>query len=155
MRSVITTVTWAAVATAIAILTGPMTSAGADPGDTLEGGCGVNGIVTGGTAYEGVIYVDSVSREASGTPAGATVVCWMQDDGAEKDGTRLITTGRFGQLNAAHISFTTNAGDEVSLCMQVTFVDGSTWTGPDGTNPDCKPVMYIPIPPQARFSTRI
>jgi hypothetical protein len=50
------------------------------------------------------------------------------------------------QLNSAQISFAAGDTDAVALCQQVTFDDGSTWVGPDGTNPDC-PAATVAGPP--------
>jgi hypothetical protein len=139
-----------AIAAVVTAVIAPMTSANADPGDTLRGGCGFYtdnaGPLTSGT-NEGVIYDLSVSQEASGGPSAATVQCWIDVNGVEQPGTRISATGTAVQATQAQISFTAVDGDQVNECMQVTFADGSRWVGADGTNPDCPAATSVTVPP--------
>lgn len=131
---------WIAAATAAVALAGPATSAGADQGDTLNGGCffdtNENALLTGG-ANVGVIYDVSVSRHASGLPSNATVTCWIEVNGVEAPDTRISESGTGVQAGSEVISFASTDTDVVSICQQVTFGDRSTWVGPTGTNPSC------------------
>jgi len=104
---------------------------------------------------QGVIYDASVSREASGGPSFATVECWIDVNGVKQDSTDLIVSGTGTQQGARDVMFTAGDTDAVSLCTKVTFDpnDGSTWVGPDGTNPDCAGPASIQIPPQIVFDT--
>ena len=123
-----------------AVLIAPATSARADAGDTLHGGCGYtddfqNTVVDG--QHAGVIYLSSVTLHASGLPSTATVSCWIEVDGVEAPNTRITETDTGVQTGERVISFTARDDQLNALCQQVTFADGSTWTGFDGTNPDC------------------
>jgi hypothetical protein len=112
----------------------PLTSASADQGDTLKGGCGFDtnqNILTAG-ADQGVIYVTALSQEASGTPSTATVTCWIDVNGYEQPGTRISETGTGLITGVVQISFSSVTGDTVTECQQVVFADGSSWTARDG-----------------------
>jgi hypothetical protein len=126
---------WGALALTVTALAVPTSSANADPGDTLKGGCGFdtnqNAILTRG-ANQGVIYVTALSQEASGTPSTATVTCWIDVNGVEQPGTRLSSTGNGVIAGLAEISFSSVTGDNITECQRVTFDDGSTWTAKDG-----------------------
>lgn len=152
------------IAVTVMALTGSVTVAYADQGDTLKGGCGfatdqdgtvdtgMNGAATSGQ-NQGVIYDLSVSQEALGTPSDATVACWIDVNGVPQNGTRIDAAGNGVQADSAQISFAATDTDIVSLCQQVTFDDGSEWVGPDGTDPDCPAVTTIQIPPQVVVDT--
>ena len=116
------------------------TSTHADAGDTLRGGClfntTANAILTGGQNV-GLIADLSVTQHADATPSSAIVSCWIEVNGVEAPGTRITTSGLGVQEGEALISFTASDVDVVAECQAVTFADGSTWTGQDGTNPDC------------------
>lgn len=131
----------ACVAIAITALVGPVIAASADQGDTLKGGCGSNttenSILTNGQ-NQGVIYVAALSQEATGLPSTATVSCWIDVNGVEQPGTRITSTGSGVIAGQQQISFSSVVGDVVVECQQVVFADGSIWTGPDGTNPECQ-----------------
>lgn len=123
-------------ATVLAFVT-PITSASADQGDTLTGGCG---------ASTGYIYVAAYSQEASGTPSTATVSCWIDVNGVEQPGTRLTVTGSGVIAGAAEIVYSSAEDDVVSECQQVTFADGSTWTAKDGNvGTDCMRATSITL----------
>jgi hypothetical protein len=145
----------ALAATVMAMVT-PMTAASADQGDTLKGGCSFDtneqAQVTNGQ-NQGVIADLSVSQEASGGPSGATVQCWIDVNGVEAPGTRISASGNGVQANSAQITFAASETDAVSECEQVTFDDGSTWVGADGTNPDCPAATQTQIPPQVVIDT--
>src|SRR4029077_6182139 len=127
----------------------PLTSASADQGDTLRGGCGFNTTqqqaLTNGQ-NQGVIYRAATSHEASGLPSTATVSCWIDVNGVEMAGARITVTGNGAIAGQQQISFTSTAGDTINECQQVTFADGSTWPAPDGNGGvDC-PVAVEPPP---------
>ena len=129
------------IATTAMSVVAPMTTAGADPGDTVQGGCffntDENQTVTGG-ANVGVIGDASVTRHASGLPSNATVSCWIEVNGVEASGTRITESGTGVQTGVQQIAFAATPEDAIAECQQVTFEDGSTWAGgPFGTNPDC------------------
>jgi len=140
----------ACVAIAITALVGPAIAASADQGDTVKGGCGFNAtqnaILTNGQ-NEGLIYDASETQEATGTPSGATVQCWIDVNGIEGPATRISASGFATQSSSKQISYYAGTTDTVTLCQQVTFDDGATWLGPDGTNPDCRVVIGPPQPP--------
>ena len=130
-----------AVVATVLTLVAAGTSASADPGDTLLGGCAFNttenAILTAGQNV-GVLFDVSVSREASGLPSTAQVTCWIEVNGVEAPHTRLTESGTGVQVGQRLISFASNDGDVVDQCTQVTFDDGSTWTAPDGSvGTDC------------------
>ena len=135
----------ALAATVMALVT-PMTSASADPGDTVSGGCGFNtdenATATNGQ-NEGVIYDLSATQHADHTPSGATVQCWIDVNGVEAGGTRISASGTGVQANAANISFSATDTDIITECELVTFDDGSTPFGPD-----CPGATTLQIPPQ-------
>ena len=137
------------LAALLVTLATPVTSAHADQGDTLKGGCGMYS--EGGSGQnppqQGIIYESSTSQEASGGPSGATVSCWIDVNGAEQPGTRITAAGTGEQSGAAQISYHASDTDAVNICQQVTFWDGSTWVGRDGTNPDCPAVTEAEFPP--------
>jgi hypothetical protein len=139
-------------ATVMAMVT-PLTSASADQGDTLTGGCGFDTnqqqTATNG-ANQGVIYVRAISQEASKAPSTATVSCWIDVNGVEQGGTRLTVTGNGAIVGEQQISFASVDGDAINECQQVTFADGSTWTAADGNvGTDCPAATEVTIPPQA------
>jgi hypothetical protein len=140
-----------ALAGSVMALVAPMTVANADQGDTLKGGChfSTNQQQTATNGQnEGAIADLSVSQEASGGPSGATVKCWIDVNGVEAPGTEISASGNGVQQASAQISFAAGDTDAVALCQQVSFDDGSTWVGPDGTNPDCPAAIETQIPPQ-------
>jgi hypothetical protein len=142
----------ALAATVMALVT-PMTSASADQGDTLKGGCGFNtdenAVATNG-ANQGTIYVAAVSQEASGGPSTATVSCWIDVNGVEQGGTRLTVTANGVIAGQQSITYSSIPGDSISECQQVTFADGSTWTAADGNvGTDCPAATEVTFPPQA------
>jgi hypothetical protein len=127
-----------AIAATVISLVAPLT-ASADQGDTLHGGCFLltaeQQALTNG-ATEGNFSGLAIAQHADATPAGASVSCWIDVNGAEAYGTRLDFRAGGASANR-HVSFNANPSDTVSVCMQVWFDDGSAWTGADGTNPDC------------------
>jgi hypothetical protein len=145
----------ALAATVMAMVT-PMTAASADQGDTLKGGCSFDtnrqATATNGQ-NQGVIADLSVSQEASGGPSGATVECWINVNGVAAPGTDIVASGSGVQANSAQISYSAGDTDAVALCQKVTFDDGSSWVGPDGTNPDCPAATSTQIPPQVVIDT--
>jgi hypothetical protein len=142
-----------ALAASVLAFVTPMTSASADQGDTLKGGCGFNtdeqATATNGQ-FQGVEYVLAFSQEAAGTPSTATVSCWIDVNGVEQPGTRITATGNGAIAGQAQISYSAVDGDAVNQCQQVTFADGSTWTASDGNvGTDCPAATQVTIPPQA------
>ncbi|MDQ1698676.1 MAG: hypothetical protein QOG34_539 [Frankiaceae bacterium] len=154
MRKTIRKAASVAIATALLTLAAPLTSANADYGDTIKGGCGFaalnNSTLTGGANNTGVIYDVSVSQEQNGLPSGATVQCWIEVNGVYQLGTDIFASGNPIQDNAQQIMFNAYPGDSVALCQSVSFWDPSTWTAPDGNvGIDCQPATSIGFPPQA------
>ena len=105
------------------------TSASADPGDHLTGGCGFNtdsqATLTGGQNV-GVIYELSLSQHATGLPSTASVACWIEVNGVEAPFTRISATGTGVQEAEALISFTAGPADTVLMCQSVSFADDGT-----------------------------
>ncbi|MDQ1684575.1 MAG: hypothetical protein QOC82_1312 [Frankiaceae bacterium] len=129
--------TWiAGAATAMAIVA-QGTAAHADTtGDQLKGGCSLIVVkaspVTGNT-FNGFINEASVSLDGSNNPTTATVQCWVQVNGVEAPYTHLNTGGFGFEEGSLSTAYTATATDVVQLCQQVSFLDGSTWTAPDGS----------------------
>lgn len=146
-----------AVTATLVALAAPFSVAHADPGDTLRGGCSLDTepdtVLTVDGRVNGVISDLSLSQEASGGPSGATVECWVQVDGVEAPGTRVVAAGDGVQANAASITFDPGQYDDATLCQQVTFDDGSTWADPNGENPVCFGSAGPQFPPQVVFDT--
>jgi hypothetical protein len=128
-------VTLGAVAATVIGLVVPITSATADEGDTFKGGCALSIQNETSGQNQGVIADLSLSQEASAGPSGATVKCWIEVNGSKAPGTEVVAAGTGVQEGEAQISYAAGDTDIVALCQQVTFADGSTWVGPDGTNP--------------------
>lgn len=125
----------AIAATVLTLVAAGTSSARADTGDQLKGGCGFDTDTQPtltGDQNVGVIYEASVSLHATGLPSYATVACWIEVNGVEAPGTRTGQSGTGVQEGEATISFTASALDQVQLCQQVTFADGSTWVAQDG-----------------------
>jgi len=155
MRTTARKASWIAVATTVMALLAPVTSAHADYGDTLKGGCGFatvgNATLTSG-ANTGLIYDVSLSQEQNGLPSGADVQCWIEVNGEIQPGTWLLASGSGVQENHQQISFNAFDGDIVSLCQSVSFWDPSTWTAPDGNvGTDCQAATSLQFPPQAIY----
>jgi len=144
--------TLAAAGVMLTALVGAGPAAQADPGDTLRGGCAFatdhNDTTLNNGQNRGVIYDLSASQEASGAPSGATVTCWIDVNGSEYPGTRVVASGNGVQASSARVAFVADDLDAVALCQQVTFDDGSTWVSPDGNNPDCPATAGPQFPPQ-------
>jgi hypothetical protein len=130
----------AIVATVLTLVAAGTSSARADEGDQLKGGCGFDTnsqpTLTGGQNV-GVMYEASVSLHASGLPSTATVSCWIEVNGVEAPGTRTSQSGNGVQEGEATLSFTASGNDQVQLCQQVTFADGSTWVQDGNVGIDC------------------
>jgi len=130
----------AIAATFLTLMAAGTSSAHADTGDQLKGGCGFDtnsqATLTGGQNV-GIIYDVSVSLHASGLPSTATVACWIEVNGVESPGTRINASGTGVQEGEATISFASSDTDQVQLCQQVTFADGSTWTQDGNVGIDC------------------
>lgn len=146
-----------AVAAAVISIVSVVTPASADPGDTLNGGCGSTGltdvtVTNGQTAV--VIYEASTSQEASGGPSTATVSCWIEINGVEGPSGRLTVTGNGAQSGQTATSYYASSTDVVLLCQQVSFEDGSTWTAPDGNvGKDCIAGSRAPVPTLAAYGS--
>lgn len=140
MRRTPRTVRGAIAATALMLVAAGTSAAHADAGDQLKGGCGFDTDTQPtltGDQNVGVIHDASVSLHASGLPSTATVACWIEVNGVEAPGTRINQSGTGLQEGEATISFTASPLDQVQLCQQVTFADGSTWTQDGNVGIDC------------------
>jgi len=141
------------VAAAVISVVSVMSPASADPGDTLNGGCGwtpladVDPTVTQGQTVV-AIYESSTSQEASGGPSTATVYCWIEINGVELPSGSLTATGNGAQSGQTETSYSASSTDVVLLCQRVSFDDNSTWTAPDGNvGTDCIASSRAPVPP--------
>lgn len=128
--------TWiAGAAVAVAVLA-QGTAAQAATGDRIIGGCGIavaKATPVTGDSFNGTIYELSVSLDGSNSPINAKVNCWVEVNGVEAPFTHL-NTGGFGlQEGMLQTAYTATATDAVSLCQQVSFLDGTTWTTPTTT----------------------
>ena len=117
-----------AVAAAILAVGAPTTSASADPGDHLVGGCYFNTDQNSPVTNDqnvGVIGGLAIALHADGTPSGATVSCWIDVNGTEAPGSRHTFTTPPGVDGPWPLSFSASDRDWVTLCEEVTFDDGS------------------------------
>jgi len=128
--------TWiAGTAVAVAIVA-QGTAAMADTGNQLIGGCGLavaKASPVTGDRFDGVIYEASVSLDGSNSPINATVQCWVEVNGVEAPFTHLNTGGFGFQEGTLSTAYTALATDVVSLCQEVSFLNGTTWTTPTTT----------------------
>jgi hypothetical protein len=136
--------TFLAGAATVVALVGTGTAAHATTGDQLIGGCGVQVSQVSTVApdrYDGEIFEASLALDGSNSPTGAQVSCWIDVNGVEAPISRLNTGGFADQWGEKSLSYTATSTDVVTLCQQVTFLDGSTWTAADGNvGTDCQPI---------------
>lgn len=133
---VVATTTIAAVVTVAA----PALAAG---GDTITGGCFAN--VHRDTALtnqqnQGILGDLSVTRDLNG-PVSATVTCFIEVNGTEAPGTRLVADGDGVQANATQIAYAAGPTDVVELCQDVHFADGFD------TGLACSPTVNVVVVP--------
>jgi hypothetical protein len=78
--------------------------------------------------YTGTINVASTTSSSTGVPEGATVTCFLEENGAEIPATRMVVAGGNGAQNGSQqIQFSADwLSDTVSLCRQVFYDDGET-----------------------------
>jgi len=137
------------VAAAVMVLGLPMTSASADAGDAITGGCSFNTdsnqTVTQGQ-NEGVIDATAFMQTSAKTPdAGAAVHCKIQVNGVDAPGTQIDVAANAAGIvqGQAQISFDDQDGTLPSgLCEKDDWGDGDT------TGWVCRPSIVIQIPPQ-------
>ena len=137
------------VAAAVMVLGLPMTSASADAGDAITGGCSFNTdsnqTVTQGQ-NEGVIDATAFMQTSAKTPdAGAAVHCKIQVNGVDAPGTQIDVAANAAGIvqGQAQISFDDQDGTLPSgLCEKDDWGDGDT------TGWVCQPSIEIQIPPQ-------
>jgi len=137
------------VAAAVMVLGLPMTSASADAGDAITGGCSFNTdsnqTVTQGQ-NEGVIDATAFMQTSAKTPdAGASVHCKIQVNGVDAPGTQIDVAANAAGIvqGQAQISFDDQDGTLPSaLCEKDDWGDGDTsgWV--------CQGSIEIQIPPQ-------
>jgi hypothetical protein len=137
------------VAAAVMVLGLPMTSASADAGDSVHGGCSFNTDsqqqVTQGQ-NNGAIEVTALMLTSANTPdAGASVDCKIQVNGVDAPGTEIDVAANAAGLvqGQAQISFDDQNGTLPSaLCEKDNWGDGDTsgWV--------CQGSTEIQIPPQ-------
>jgi len=138
------------VAAAVMVMGLPMTSASADAGDTIHGGCSFN-TDSNQTATQGqntgVIEATAISLTSANTPdAGASVHCKIQVNGVDAPGTQLDVAANAAGIEQgqAQISFDDQGGTLPSaLCEKDDWGDGDT------TGWVCQASIEIQIPPQA------
>jgi hypothetical protein len=115
--------------------------------DVMRGGCNFEtdqvAAVTG-DQYVGTMHDLSVTTTGDTPPVaiGATVTCWIDVNGIESPGTRSNYSGIGVQAGVNSISFTALPDDEVTICHQVAYADGSSEPAV------CPPVPVIEIPPE-------
>lgn len=138
------------VAAAVMVMGLPMTSASADPGDSIHGGCSFN-TDSNQTATQGqntgVIEATAISLTSGNTPdAGASVHCKIQVNGVDALGTQLDVHANAAGIEQGQqqISFDDQGGTLPSaLCEKDDWGDGDT------TGWVCQASTEIQIPPQA------
>ena len=138
------------VAAAVMVLGLPMTSANADPGDSIHGGCSFNTDaqqqVTQGE-NQGVIEATALLTTSANTPDGAAEVdCKIQVNGQDAPNTEIdVKTNAAGLAQGQkQIIFDDQNGTlPSSLCEKDTWGDGDTsgWV--------CQPSTEVQVPPQA------
>ena len=137
------------VAAAVMVMGLPMTSASADPGDAIHGGCSFN-TDSNQTATqgqnEGVIDATAILLTSANTPdAGASVHCKIQVNGVDAPGTQLDVSANAAGIvqGQAQISFDDQDGTLPSaLCEKDDWGDGDT------TGWVCQESITLQIPPQ-------
>jgi hypothetical protein len=137
------------VAAAVLVMGLPMTSASADAGDAISGGCSFN-TDANQTATQGqnngAIEVTAFMQTSAKTPdAGASVDCKIQVNGVDAPGTEIdVAANAVGLVQGqAQISFDDQGGTLPSaLCEKDNWGDGDTsgWV--------CQGSTEIQIPPQ-------
>ena len=149
MRGTAKKVLLGSVATAVMVMGLPMTSASADPGDAIHGGCSFN-TDSNQTATqgqnEGVIDATAILLTSANTPdAGASVHCKIQVNGVDAPGTQLDVSANAAGIvqGQAQISFDDQDGTLPSaLCEKDDWGDGDT------TGWVCRASIVVQIPPQ-------
>jgi hypothetical protein len=137
------------VAAAVMVMGLPMTSASADPGDTIHGGCSFN-TDSNQTATQGqntgVIEATAISLTSANTPdAGASVHCKIQVNGVDAPGTQLDVHANAAGIEQGQqqITFDDQGGTLPSaLCEKDDWGDGDT------TGWVCQASTEITLPPQ-------
>jgi hypothetical protein len=137
------------VAAAVMVMGLPMTSASADPGDTIHGGCSFN-TDANQTATQGqntgVIEATAISLTSANTPdAGASVHCKIQVNGSDALGTQLDVHANAAGIEQGQqqITFDDQGGTLPSaLCEKDDWGDGDT------TGWVCQASTEITLPPQ-------
>jgi len=144
MRSTMTRVVLIGVATS-AMAVGLAPAASAAGGDTIHGGCFFDtdqqAVVTNG-AYTGVIGDKSLTQDASGLPADATVSCQIQVNGFPAPGTTFSYSGAGAQAGVDRVSYAAAGTDWVALCQRVVYSDGTD------TGWGCLSPCECQLPPQ-------
>jgi len=137
------------VAAAVMVMGLPMTSASADPGDSIHGGCSFNTDSNQQATQgqnEGVIEATAISLTSANTPdAGASVHCKIQVNGVDAPGTQLDVSANAAGIEQgqAQISF-----DDQDGALPSALCEKDDWGDGDTTGWVCQPSIEIQIPPQ-------
>ena len=149
MRGTAKKVLLGSVATAVMVMGLPMTSASADPGDAIHGGCSFN-TDSNQTATqgqnEGVIDATAILLTSANTPdAGASVHCKIQVNGVDAPGTQLDVSANAAGIvqGQAQISF-----DDQDGALPSALCEKDDWSDGDTTGWVCQGSITIQIPPQ-------
>jgi len=137
------------VAAAVMVMGLPMTSASADPGDSIHGGCSFN-TDSNQTATqgqnEGVIDATAILLTSGNSPdAGASVHCKIQVNGVDAPGTELDVSANAAGIvqGQAQISF-----DDQDGALPSALCEKDDWGDGDTTGWVCQGSIVIQIPPQ-------
>jgi len=137
------------VAAAVMVMGLPMTSASADPGDSIHGGCSFNTDSNQQATQgqnEGVIEATAISLTSANTPdAGASVHCKIQVNGVDAPGTQLDVSANAAGIEQgqAQISF-----DDQDGALPSALCEKDDWGDGDTTGWVCQESITLQIPPQ-------
>ena len=137
------------VAAAVMVLGLPMTSANADPGDSIHGGCSFNTDAQQQATQgenQGVIEVTALLTTSANTPdAAAEVDCKIQVNGVDTGNEIDVKTNAAGIAQGQkQVIF-----DDQNGTLPSALCEKDTWGDTDSTGWVCQPSTELQIPPQA------
>ncbi|MDQ1686591.1 MAG: hypothetical protein QOC82_3328 [Frankiaceae bacterium] len=137
------------VAAAVLVMGLPMTSASADPGDTITGGCHFHTDAQQQATQNqntGVIEASAVMRTSAGLPdAGAWVHCKIQVNGVDAPDTQLDAPANAAGIVQGQkpISF-----DDQNGTLPSALCEKDDWGDTDTSGWYCRASIEIQVPPQ-------
>jgi hypothetical protein len=132
---------------ALGAIAGSAPAASGAPGDTIGGGCGYGPLIYlagSSSPLESVIYDESYTRNAGGTPIAATAHCWIDVNGSHRGDSDLYASGLGAQEGNKPYVVNATQYDVVQVCEAVQFGTDTYWT-----DEGCRGVTTLQAPPQA------